>query len=65
MEDPVIGRRGEFNLTPSIVTVPHTEADDEKQNETEIELENTFERNGFVMCVELSPCMINQEIISP
>ena len=55
MEAPVIASRGEFSLTPSIVTVPYTDAGDEKQTETEVELENTFERNGFVMVCRTKP----------
>ena len=52
MEEPTIARRGEFRLTPHIITVP-TDEGDEKQGD--IELENTYERNGFVMVCRTKP----------
>ena len=55
MDGPTIGIRGEFSLTPSVVTVPFTDVGDEKEMETEVELENTFERNGFVMVCRTKP----------
>ena len=55
MDGPTITTRGEFSLTPRIVTVPYTDACDEKEMETEVELENTFERNGFVMICRTKP----------
>ena len=55
IEAPKLVPCTEPTLTPKHVTVTCKAQDDEKEGDIEVELENTFERNGMVLVCRTKP----------
>jgi len=52
---PLIGKCGAPTRAPEFVTTTIRDECDEKQGETIVELQNQFERNGFVLTCRTKP----------
>ena len=55
IEPPTLARCGEPVLSPEFVTTTVQDECDEKEGETIVELQNQFQRNGFVMTCRTKP----------